>query len=105
MSARRIPLNSNAAERDARGVIFLVTETIFAGHWLNMQKLFRRFIDFGNFMKVRLINTRLYPRFTPLVSKIGGNAKVFNRRQYYRFLLRMHYRRNPVGMVGYRALE
>ena len=56
----------------------------------------------GNFMKVRLVNTRLYPRFTPLVAKIGGNAKVYTRGQYYRFLL--HYlRRNPIGMLTYRA--
>lgn len=54
----------------------------------------------GNFMKVNLTNTALYPRFTPIVAKFGGNAKVFNRAQYRRFLWR-YYRRNPAGTFGY----
>jgi hypothetical protein len=53
----------------------------------------------GNFMKTRLINTQLYPRFTPLVAKIGGNAKVFTRAEYMRFLGR-YFRRNPVGTAS-----
>jgi hypothetical protein len=53
----------------------------------------------GNFMKTRLINTQLYPRFTPLVAKIGGNAKVFTRSEYYRFLGR-YLRRNPIGTLS-----
>jgi hypothetical protein len=52
----------------------------------------------GNFMKTRLINTKLYPRFTPLVAKIGGNAKVFTRSEYCRFIGR-YLRRNPVGTL------
>ena len=52
----------------------------------------------GNFMRVRLMNTTLYPRFTPLVAKVGGNAKVYTRQQYRRFLLH-YFRRNPVGMT------
>ena len=56
----------------------------------------------GNFMRVGLVNTRLYPRFTPLVAKIGGNAKVYGRGQYYRFLWR-YFRRNPLGMLMYRG--
>ncbi|HEY1934601.1 MAG TPA: hypothetical protein VGG99_21550 [Acetobacteraceae bacterium] len=52
----------------------------------------------GNFMRVRLMNTTLYPRFTPLVAKVGGNAKVYTPQQYRRF--RLHYfRRNPLGMA------
>ena len=53
----------------------------------------------GNFMKTRLINTQLYPRFTPLVAKIGGNAKVFTRSEYMRFLGR-YFRRNPIGTAA-----
>ena len=53
----------------------------------------------GNFMRARLINARLYPRFTPLVSKIGGNAKVFTGPGYVPFLLR-YLRRNPPGTIA-----
>lgn len=55
----------------------------------------------GNFMKVRLINTALYPRFTPLVAKVGGNAKVYTARQYRKFLWR-YLSRNPFGTISYR---
>lgn len=54
----------------------------------------------GNFMKVNLTSTSLYPRFTPIVAKFGGNAKVFNRTQYRAFLWR-YYRRNPAGTFAY----
>ena len=54
----------------------------------------------GNFMKVNLTNTALYPRFTPIVAKFGGNAKVFTRAQYRTFLWR-YYRRNPIGTLQY----
>lgn len=54
----------------------------------------------GNFMRVQLVNTTLYPRFTPIVAKVGGNAKVYTRQAYRRFL--WHYlRRNPVGFARY----
>ena len=54
----------------------------------------------GNFMKVRLTNTYLYPRFTPLVAKLGGNAKVYTSRQYRQFLMR-YFRRDPLGTTTY----
>lgn len=54
----------------------------------------------GNFMKVSVTNMRLYPYFTPLVAKLGGNAKVFTREQYGRFRGR-YFRRNPLGTLGY----
>ncbi len=54
----------------------------------------------GNFMKVRLVNTRLYPRFTPQVAKIGGNAKVYTRSDYRHFLWR-YFRRNPRGTLAW----
>ena len=56
----------------------------------------------GNFMKVSLSNMRLYPFFTPLVAKIGGNAKVYTRNQYFRFLAR-YFRRNALGSAAYMA--
>lgn len=54
----------------------------------------------GNFMKVNLSKTALYPRFTPIVAKFGGNAKVFTRAQYRRFLWR-YWKRNPIGTFAY----
>jgi hypothetical protein len=54
----------------------------------------------GNFMRVSLSNMRLYPIFTPLVAKVGGNAQVYTRTQYGRFLAR-YFRRNPVGSLAY----
>jgi hypothetical protein len=97
--ARRIPLNPRADDRNARGIIFIVPKQSL------MTTVEYGYLDdllIGNFMKVRLVNTKLYPRFTPLVAKIGGNAKVYTRTQYYRFLMR-YFRRNPVGIVTYRA--
>lgn len=43
----------------------------------------------ANFMKTELINADLYPHFTPIVAKLGGNAKVFTSRDLWRF--RAHY--------------
>ena len=31
----------------------------------------------GNFMRTELYNAALYPHLAPIVSKIGGNARVF----------------------------
>ena len=95
---RRIPINRHAGDRNARGIVFHVPKeslltTVEYGYLDDLL--------IGNFMKVRLVNTKLYPRFTPLVAKIGGNAKVYTRGQYYRFLLR-YLRRNPAGMMTYR---
>jgi len=55
----------------------------------------------GNFMKTELINMSLYPDFTPLVAKYGGNAKVHTKtdlRQFYRHYLR----RNPYAFLAWR---
>jgi hypothetical protein len=35
----------------------------------------------------------------PLVAKIGGNAKVLTRMEYYRFLAD-YFRRNPIGTAS-----
>jgi hypothetical protein len=56
----------------------------------------------GNFMKVHLSNAALYPRFTPIVAKIGDNARVYTRREYRRFLYR-YLRRNWLGTAHYLA--
>lgn len=54
----------------------------------------------GNFMKTELINTRLYPHFTPIVAKLGGNAKVFTPRELWRF--RAHYfRLSPRAYIAH----
>ena len=56
----------------------------------------------GNFMKVQLTDTRLYPHFTPIVAKLGGNAKVFTKRDYRAFR-RRYFKRNPLGSLSYLA--
>jgi hypothetical protein len=97
--ARRIPLNSRANAHNARGIVFMVPKqslltTVEYGYFDDLL--------IGNFMKTRLVNTRLYPRFTPLVAKVGGNAKVYTRGEYYRFLWR-YFRRNPIGLLTFWA--
>jgi hypothetical protein len=53
----------------------------------------------GNFMKTQLHgNASLYPFVTPLIAKLGGNAKVYSRRDYLRFRLR-YFRRNPTAFI------
>jgi hypothetical protein len=55
----------------------------------------------GNFMKTQLFNMELYPHFSPLVAKLGGNAKVYTNQQLLRF--RLHYFiRSPAAFVRYR---
>jgi hypothetical protein len=96
--SRRIPISRRGQAANAKGIVFHVP-----GESL-MTTVEYGYLDdllIGNFMKVRLVNTRLYPRFTPLVAKVGGNAKVYTMGQYYRFLWR-YFRRNPVGMIAYR---
>jgi len=96
--SRRIDLNPRGSRRadKLRGIEFIVPraslmETATWGYFDDLL--------IGNFMKTRLINTQLYPRFTPLVAKIGGNAKVYTRAEYLRFLAR-YFRRNPLGTAS-----
>jgi hypothetical protein len=96
---RRFRLNGRGDGPKARGVVFHVPKQSLM---ITVEYGYLDDLLIGNFMKVRLVNTKLYPRFTPLVAKIGGNAKVYTRRQYYRFLSR-YFRRNPVGMIAYRS--
>jgi len=96
---RHIPLNRRGNDKNARGIVFHVPKsslltTVEYGYFDDLL--------IGNFMKVHLIHTRLYPHFTPLMAKIGGNAKVYTRGQYLRFLMH-YYLRNPVGMLKYQA--
>jgi hypothetical protein len=96
---RRIPISRRAEAANARGIVFHVPReslltTVEYGYLDDLL--------IGNFMKVRLVNSKLYPRFTPLVAKIGGNAKVYTFGQYCRFLWR-YFRRNPVGMIVWRS--
>jgi hypothetical protein len=95
---RHFDLNPPPADAaDARGIRFYAPRQSF------METMKWGFFDdllIGNFMKVHLTNTSLYPRFTPLVAKLGGNAKVYDRAQYRKFLLR-YFRRNPVGTFAY----
>ncbi|HEX3991437.1 MAG TPA: hypothetical protein VHX39_09730 [Acetobacteraceae bacterium] len=94
---RRIPLGHRGVAANARGIVFHLPKqslltTVEYGYLDDLL--------IGNFMQVRLENCKLYPRFTPLVAKVGGNAKVYTPGQYYRFAWR-YFRRNPVGMIGY----
>ena len=97
--ARRIPIGRRGDDANARGIAFQVPKQSLL---ITVEYGYLDDLLIGNFMKVRLVNTTLYPRFTPLVAKIGGNAKVYTRAQYFRFLLR-YFRRNPIGMTMYRA--
>jgi hypothetical protein len=55
----------------------------------------------GNFMKTQLFNMQLYPHFSPLVAKLGGNAKVFTNRQLLQFRL-YYFRRSPLAFLRFR---
>ncbi|HST74482.1 MAG TPA: hypothetical protein VLJ20_03845 [Acetobacteraceae bacterium] len=97
---RRFDINrpDTRPEAKRRGVAFIVPKQSL------MTTVEYGYLDdllIGNFMKVRLVNTTLYPRFTPLVAKIGGNAKVYTRAQYRAFLWR-YLLRNPLGTIDYR---
>jgi hypothetical protein len=56
----------------------------------------------GNFMRTQLHGkASLYPFITPLIAKLGGNAKVYTAADYLRFRLR-YFRRNPFGFLRWR---
>ena len=95
---RRLAIgNHRRRQNRQRGAHFLVPRqslmaTVASGYFDDLL--------IGNFMKVSLSNMRLYPFFTPLVAKVGGNAKVYTRPQYGKFLAR-YFRRNPIGSFAY----
>lgn len=89
---------ASRAERAKRGVTFTapkepLLETVKYGYFDDLL--------IGNLMKTRLQNMELYPHFTPIVAKLGGNAKVFDREALRRFELR-YLKRNPLGFVLWR---
>lgn len=94
----RFDLNPvNAGQPSSRGIRFYAPRQSF------METMTWGFFDdllIGNFMKVHLTNTSLYPRFTPLVAKLGGNAKVYTKAEYAKFRWR-YFRRNPLGTLAY----
>ena len=94
----RFDLNPAAAgQASTRGIRFYAPKHSF------METMTWGFFDdllIGNFMKVHLSNTSLYPRFTPLVAKLGGNAKVYTKAEYTKFRWR-YFRRNPLGTLAY----
>jgi hypothetical protein len=95
--SRRIDLRSRHSRRPAkqRGITFIAPRQSL------LSTFERGYLDdllIGNFVKVRLTNTKLYPRFTPLVAKLGGNAKVYTKAQYRRFMWR-YFSRNPLGTL------
>lgn len=74
------------AEKDRRGIHFIAPRNSL------MQTVEYGYFDdllIGNFMKTELINTALYPHFSPIVAKLGGNAKVLTPRDLWKF--RAHY--------------
>jgi len=84
--------------RAPRGIVFSVpraalVETMASGYFDDLL--------IGNFMKTQLVNATLYPYFTPRVAKLAGNAKVFTRQDYGRFLFR-YLRRNPRAFANVR---
>jgi hypothetical protein len=93
---RRVEL-SDRPRRPGRGAGFVVPrasllDTVEYGYFDDLL--------IGNFMRVTLSKMRLYPYFTPLVAKAGGNAKVYTKADYARFL-RRYLRRNPLGTLAY----
>jgi hypothetical protein len=95
---RRFDLNATAgAGPKSRGIRFHAPKQSFLE---GMRWGFFDDLLIGNFMKVHLTNTSLYPRFTPLVAKLGGNAKVYTKSDYTKFRWR-YFRRNPVGTAIY----
>jgi hypothetical protein len=83
---------------DLRGANFIVPkhslmETVEYGYFDDLL--------IGNFMKTQLFNMALYPHFSPLVAKLGGNAKVFTAAQLRAF--RWHYfAASPAAFLRFR---
>ena len=101
--SRRVYLAERAEARPQphRGIVFHVPkhsllETVEYGYFDDLL--------IGNFMKTRLVNTKLYPDFSKQVAKIGGNAKVFTKAQHRAFV-RRYFRRSPRAFAGTRVEE
>jgi hypothetical protein len=98
---RRIWFNLKAekkSERRLKGIVFhaprrSLCEAVEYGYFDDLL--------IGNFMKTELRNVRLYPHFTPLICKLGGNAKVYTDAEWRRYR-RRYFRRNPWGYAEWR---
>ena len=91
------PSSKHKAQSRLRGIGFYaprhsLCEAVKHGYFDDMM--------IGNFMKTELHNTTLYPYFTPLVCKLGGNAKVYTRAEWRAFR-RYYFRRNPIGSLDW----
>jgi hypothetical protein len=97
----RFPTGSRpiGTAKDANGITFIVPRRSL------LEVVTYGFFDdllIGNFMKTRLHGSAtLYPFVTPLIAKLGGNAKVFDYRQYVRFCWR-YFSRNPIAFTSWR---
>ncbi len=101
---RRIWIDPRAAGKDnarLRGIGFAAPRRSL------MKSLSHGYFDdmlIGNFMRTRLHNMALYPRFTPIVAKLRGSAKVKTRAAYRAFMWR-DFRRNPLGYLAWHARQ
>lgn len=92
------PSRRRKPERRLRGIAFhaprrSLCEAVAQGYFDDLL--------IGNFMQTELHNATLYPYFTPLVCKLGGNAKVYTNAEW-RAYRRHYFRRNPVGSLDWR---
>jgi hypothetical protein len=98
---RRFATRSHVAAKaeKANGITFIVPrrsllEAITHGYFDDLL--------IGNFMMTRLHGrATLYPFVTPVIAKLGGNAKVLNYEQYVKFCWR-YFSRNPIGFLKWR---
>jgi len=98
--ARRIYLTMKGRSKPAdrqRGIGFYVPrhslmETVHYGYFDDLL--------IGNFMKTQLVNTTMYPYFSPRIAKYGGNAKVYTQAQFTRFYWH-YFKRSPVALIRF----
>jgi hypothetical protein len=93
------PRRRQARRRALRGFAFHVPR---AALMATMEHGYFDDLLIGNFMKTELHNAKLYPHFTPVVAKLGGNAKVFTWAEWRAFK-RRYFRRNPGGYMSWRV--
>jgi len=95
--SRRFDFSARGSKRKPRGVVFQaprnsLMKTVSSGYFDDLL--------IGNFMKTRLVNMELYPHFSPLLAKYGGNAKVYTRPELLRFY--WHYlRKSPAALIRF----
>jgi hypothetical protein len=101
---RTIQIDPTTSVRDAaktRGIAFHAP----ARSLMNTVRLgYFDAILIGNFMTAELRGVGLYPRFTPIVSKLAGASGVRTFKDWRRFR-RRYFRRNPVGYLEWHLIE